>query len=401
MWFRIVYTCFVVCSIFLGSLYIGPMTLRQITTAFMFVFCIKEQRNIWYEKSWIFYLLFLLIFGFSSLINGYGGQFLKELIGYYFVAFIGCWATVIIRKKYDISLFIYTIIIVGVFNAIITIFQAFGVPWALSIGYKMNLNEIESLSDKMIYGSVLSSSIPGLIGATSNGYFLLISSVLSTYLIIAKTSVLKYIPFIVCFIGSFMCQQRMAFFINVVFFTYFLINYFKNLDKWRKLLLIINIMLCCFYIIPNFLNFSEQNEMRYSTLGVDGTGRERIYDITKDYIDKHLINANIYHFRAINGFSPHILFYNMMIYGGVFGFIFVFVALVIHVNKSIKIIFKRFNRSTIIDILIAVSLLGFIANSLTHNTSIITGDVLYWMLWGGICMLNNNLKKELDINKKQ
>lgn len=89
-----------------------------------------------------------------------------------------------------------------------------------------------------------------------------------------------------------------------------------------------------------FVDYSNQNDMRYSSVGIDGTGREDIYKHAIKYIESNLFLANIFDFRNRFGYSPHMLFYNMIIYGGLGGFVCVVVALSIHIKASIIAIFK-------------------------------------------------------------
>lgn len=388
MWFRIIYILFVISSLTLGSVYVGPLSMRHIFSLVMLFMCVKEERALWIDRSFRIFIVFFLCFAVSSFSYGYIEDFLKISVAYYAVAFIGLWATVIMCERYWSLSPIHTIIWLGVIDGIITILQAYSNPVAIVIGNYFCPEEVEMMTEKIISGEFASWSIMGVFGAVYNGYFLLVASILALFYVISYKSVFRLFPYVVCFVASFVCQQRFPFIINVCFLVYFLYKYLGLLSYGKKILLIVSIVAMVAYVLPMFVRFSMQNDMRYSTIGMEDTGRLIIYEEAKTYVSSHLLTANIFDFRAIYGASPHMLFYNMLIYSGIIGFVFLCSIVFIHIKKSIFALFNRLCYSNAAQFCFAGALLAFTCNSLTHNASFVSGDILYWMLWGGVLASN-------------
>lgn len=388
MVFKICYILFLISSIVLGSQYIGFISFRQLFALVMFCLCIREPKNLLNENSNKFFLAFVLLFGFTSVLHGYAEDYLKTVLAYYFVAFVGLWSTMLAFKKSYGMVFVHTLVTIGLFDAIITILQSFANPIALSVGFMFASEEIEFITDRFNEGEFVSMALMGIFGAVYNGYFLLVSAILSTVYILHYKHCIKFVPFILCIIGSFMCQQRAPFIILIVFIGFFLIKYSRHLKPIHKFMFFIIAIVAIIYIYPMFVEFSEKNNMRYSSTGLDGTGREHIYKLASEYILNNFFTGNIYDFKNIYGHLPHMLFYSMIIYGGIFGFISVTVALFIQIRKSLSAILRPLNAENIMSLSVSCALIAFTANSFTHNYSIVSGDILYWILWGGVLSLN-------------
>lgn len=382
MAFRIVYILFLLSSLALGSIYIGPVTFRQLFALIMLIFCFKKTSRVLMDTSLKFFVVFSFIFGITSILHGFFSDYFRVLVGHYFVAIIGFWSTVIAYREGNVKDFFHAFVVLGMFNALITILQAFGNPLAMTISAFFSPIEVEKISESFIDGDFASFSLSGIFGATSNGYYLLVASIMSLFYIFNYKHILKFIPFAICFIGSFLCQQRTPFFVNCIFIVFFIIKIFNFLTAKYKVLLLIGVCISVVYLIPWFIEFSTQNDMRYSSLGSDSTGRDYIYQHAITYIDQNFVSANIFGFRKIYGFSPHMLIYNMFIYGGFLGFLCIAITLFIQLMKTIKVILMPLTKDNSLLFLASGAFLAFTANSITHNTSIVTGDVLVWVLWG-------------------
>ena len=382
MYFRIIYILFLVSSLVLGSIYIGSVSCRQLFTIIMLVFCLKETKKIWIDKCFKYFLIFSFFFGMTSFYHGYFSEFAKLFVAYYLVALVGFWATVIIYKKGYIMDCFHTIVALGVFDAFITTLQSFGNPLAMDVGLIFAPEEVEKMARSVMEGELVSMAIMGIFGAVYNGYYLLVASVIALLYVFKHKTLIKFIPFGICFIGSFLCQQRSPFFINCLFLSFFILKYFKSLSLSYKIVLFAVIILVISFLLPLFIKFSIQNDMRYSSIGLEGTGREEIYQFAETYILENLISANIFDFRQIYGYSPHMLIYNMLIYGGVLGFVFITISLILQLKKTILSVLKPLKKDNALLFFASGAFLAFTANSLTHNSSIVTGDLLIWVLWG-------------------
>lgn len=392
MYFRIIYILFLVSSLVLGSIYIGPVSCRQFVTIFMLVFCFMETKRILLDKCFKYFLMFSLFFGFTSFYHGYFSEFAKFFVAYYLVALVGFWATVIIYNKGYIMDCFHTIVALGVFDALITALQSFGNPLAMALGLIFAPEEVEKMEGSVMEGEFVSMAIMGIFGAVYNGYYLLVTSVIALLYVFKYKKIIKFLPFVICFIGSFLCQQRSPFIINCLFLGFFVLKLFKSLSLSYKILLLSVMFLCISIFLPMFVDFSAQNDMRYSSIGLDGTGREEIYQFAESYILQNLVSANIFDFRKIYGYSPHMLIYNMLIYGGVLGFVFITISLILQLKKTILSVLKPLKKDNALLFFASGAFFAFTANSLTHNSSIVTGDLLIWVLWGCVYASSQSTK---------
>ena len=382
MAFRIVYILFLLSSMTLGSIYIGPVTFRQLFALIMLILCFKKTSRVLMDTSLTFFVAFSFIFGITSILHGFFNDYFRFIVGHYFVAIIGFWSTVIAYREGNVKDFFHAFVVLVMFDALITILQAFGNPLAMTIGAFFSPIEVEQMSKSLIEGDFVSFSLSGIFGATTNGYYLLVASIMSLFYIFDYKHILKFVPFAICFIGSFFCQQRTPFFVNCIFIVFFIIKIFNSLTAKYKVLLLMGVCIGVVFLIPWFIEFSTQNDMRYLSLGTDSTGRDKIYQNAITYINQNYISANIFEFRRIYGHSPHMLIYNMFIYGGIFGFLCLAITLFIQIIKTIKVILTPLTKENSLLFLASGAFLAFTANSITHNTSIVTGDVLVWVLWG-------------------
>ncbi len=350
--------------------------------------CIKESKKIWVEKTWVIYIMFVFWFGFNSCASGYSSNFLRQLIGFYLVAYIGSWSTHILIKKYNVKILIYTIIVLGIIDAVVTILQYYNNPVATAIGLFLVPHDAENLLSSIDRG--VNISIPGMFGFVNNGYFLLIAYVFSLYLIIKNKNWFKFLPLILLFLACFLSQQRSPFYISLLITVLFIFKYFKHLKGIKKNSLVLVTILVLVYIVPKIINFSVTNNLRYTSFGMEGTGREKIYQEAYNYILNNKLDANIYDYINKTGTLPHFLFFNMFIYGGLLGFIPIMIVFIIHFSTSIKIVLMKSIKHTVVNLIFALALLAFTGNSLTHNDSIVNASFLYWIIWTALSTCGNN-----------
>lgn len=390
MLFRITYILFLVSSITLGSIYIGSFSCRQLLTIVMLICCLKESKGVWTDKCINYLFLFSVFFGITSFYYGHFSEFFKFFVGYYVVAWIAMWSTTITFKRNNSNDCVNTLVCIGLFDSVITILQSVGNEMALALGFVFAPEEAETLMDSVVQGELINNSIMGIFGAVSNGYYLLVASILSLIYVIKGRNVFRYLPFMLCFVASFMCQQRSPFFINILFTTFFIFKSQHHLTPIKKIIRSLIVVLVCAFFVSAFVDFAEHNNMRYFSLAMDDDGREDIYTNCREYLKDNILFANIFEYRRLYQYSPHNLLYNMLIYGGIFGFVPIFVALWIQVKTSLQAVWLFSIRENIVKFVSAGALLAFTANSLLHNASIITGDVLLWVLWGAVISLMRN-----------
>ena len=169
------------------------------------------------------------------------------------------------------------------------------------------------------------------------------------------------------------------------------IKLFSNVNIFLKFISLFAATACLAYFVRYAISFSEVAGMRYSTLVMDSTNRDYVYTAAFKYIADNPIFSNIYDFRQKNGFSPHNLFLNAYIYGGIGTFITILALLISQIKSVWHYFLGKLSLSNVALFIMICAYFACTFNGLTHNESIITGNTLIWCLWGGIVAM---LKEE-------
>ena len=109
--------------------------------------------------------------------------------------------------------------------------------------------------------------------------------------------------------------------------------------------------------------------------------RIQIYSAAKEYFKNNLLYGGIWGFREYTGKSPHNLFLNSLAYTGIFGSFFMFYIIIIQIRECLNL--KELLSSSVLSFIL-LSYLAIMVNSFTHNMSIVTGDIIFWIMWGAI-----------------
>ena len=233
MKYKIVYLLFLVSAFLYGSFHVaGPVTLRHVATILMFAVCLIESKSIYIDKYLKGYFVFVAFWLISSLATGYIIDFFKDFIGYVFVAYVGYWATVILKKKYDsLHLLVYALVFIGMFDAVVTACQSLYIPVFDSFLERLHLGIVdEDFLSKQTRGiNMMFIAIPGLYGTpVNNGHYLLISFIASFALQRRRFRPVGHMFSIVILVGLFFCQQRGPFYVGVLLFVFILYaTYFR------------------------------------------------------------------------------------------------------------------------------------------------------------------------------
>ena len=116
----------------------------------------------------------------------------------------------------------------------------------------------------------------------------------------------------------------------------------------------------------------------------DNSIREYLFSNTLNFISEHPFLGGMSSFVRMNGFPPHNIFLNAFVEAGICGFI---LSLCIYI-KQMKTSFKLNNARRVS--LIAFAFIAYMLNSLLHNDSILSGDVVAWILWAMVFSLSKN-----------
>ncbi len=395
--YRFLFICFLWAIIFLGSIYVGPATPRQYMAIVMTVACILNSRYLRHHnhRLILLYIVFLFFHGLSSCLEGSTASFFRDVISKYLVAIVAYYATVIYYRKY--ATFrdpVNAILLFGVVNAVVTILQFIGNPIGIGAGYVFldTSNEVKFYQfQHMLDGG--GYALFGILGdPVLNGYVSLLMPLLTLDKIYCagKTVNKKYrqggfwLMWVLFMFSLFTVQERSAFFIAGAFSML----YFFHESKLRlsTLFLALIIALAVILFLPHLLNSDIVVNSRFADQGEDV--RVGIYSRSGEFIIQHLLFGGKE--SAINYIDtmPHDFILNSFIYGGLFGGLIVLYIILKQFLVSYRLYRKDF------EIGIVLCFVGYTLNGLAHNPSIVTGDVLIWMLWAMVYMNNINLKSD-------
>ncbi len=380
--YKVTYILFLLSAFLYGSLPIGPLTLRQIMAVIMFIVCFIKDKRFYVDKYLKVYFIFVAFWFFSSFATGHIMDFLHDLVGYVFVAYVGYWAIIILKRKYNaLHILVYTLVFLGVFDALVTVTQSLYVPVFDSFLERLHLGIVdEEFLAKQARGvDMIGISIPGLYGSpVTNGHYLLVSFIASFALQRYRFKPLGYVFSVIIFIGLFFCQQRGPFYVGILMLFFLLFkSYFTERPPVVKTLFLLFVAIIGVLVIPSYIENLSLLESRM-TLDAGEDSRTVIYSNTFDWIMDNPLGG-FYVLHEIK--DPHNFFLNAFVYGGWLGGLFVIYVLFIQLKSIVKTCMGKVNEQTYLTFILAVAYLGVTGNSMVHNISIITGNIGTWMVW--------------------
>ena len=382
MKFKIVYLLFFLfCIVYPYKVIAGPITFRHVVSLFMLGLCIYEGFQS--DKYLYLYYAFVLLFGISSVAMGHAGDYFRGLFGTYISMIAAYAATYILIKKYDgTNLLVWTIVCIGILNAVVTIGQFF--EW--SITEKLcSILKVE-VDDK--YVSIIESqesdsnslSLPGLLSSLNNGYFLSATALL----ILFNRKCNFYINFLLWLVvigASFVAQERAGFMIAIVFSAFIVGDYYFSKSKTAGFFALVIIMIVSASAIYAFLDDILASELRY-TKGLEGDARGEYRSVTWDYI-LHNPMGGFFEFESEGHHHPHNFFLNTFLFGGFFGGICLIVLLIFQIIKIVPYLFRNKDSEEAQWAFIwGLMYIDYTINSMVHNPSIVQGVVPFFIWWG-------------------
>lgn len=386
MKFKLLYCSLLILTLVFGGVHAGSslLSIRNVSMIVMLLICYKETNEVWMQKYFQIYLLFISFFGLGSLVHGYFPEYLKYVIGYYFACYIWCWATEILIYKYDSKCtLIYTLLAIGAIDVFFTIAQYYHFDMAFNLSIFLNIDDEERISGVLeTYNGVLNrTSLPGILGPVYNGYFLAVCSIIVLFFMSERLFFITIILWAFYVFGLYCVMQRAAIIAGIVPSLFYIIMYCKNkVSIMKKLILFSFIFSVGIYLLFYGLNMSDEfNNSRYASY--DWNNRSDVFDFAIHYIEQNFIFANYYDMMSKTDMPPHNLFMNSIVFGTFFGALAVMYLIFRHLLLSLKIIIEEIRTiDDNKDILFSLAGLAYFVISLTHNNSIVTGDVLFWLL---------------------
>lgn len=383
---------------FYGGMHLGGtgMTPRHLAGLLLLIACVVKDRKIYLDKVWLLYFVFIFFFFLCTAINSHSSEFYQLLFSSFTIAYIACWATIILVREGNYKVLLSLFVVVGLIDGVTTIFQALNITYYNTIMQLFMISFDEVYEEDMLRHStdeVIGFSIPGLFNsAVVNGYFLMTASILSLAYQKDGLKPLRLIPFVVLIVSLFMAQQRSPFFLGIIFtvFIFVKIGLLRQKSLFRNVFVMLFLGIVAIFGLSYLIRFSEANDMRYVD-ALSETGREGIYGFWGQYLSENMFFPDLYGAMKTNGHFPHNLFYNMLAYGGIFGFMALLVILIRQLSFTISNMLKK-NSNKLEFVILSCAFLAYIANSLTHNGSIVNGDSFYWILWAAVstlpCVIN-------------
>lgn len=377
--------------IFTGSnIRIGGVMLRYIVALLLLLNVMFNSMRIYFDKTTTLFLLFIFSYGVSCIATGFLSDFLTQLYYTYFIAFFACLLSLLFLKRDSsfIKPITYLILAIGALDVVVTYSQfIFKDDWYQPIEqfFRFPVWDVmeEAVDNKFARLEAMDMTLPGILGnGVYNGYFLSVCAVLSMVFVIRSKNALFYIIPFFYILGSFVCQQRGPLFISLFVIAMVSLRLFKEFSSRSRFVLYIFLSVGVVMAVSLLSNLSTLLGLRYSSTGLDATGRDTMVANAIDYIMSHPFIANPFELLAEKKHMPHNIFINAYVYGGILSFIVILLILFFQFKTFIKIVKNNVDRQNAYYYVFAWAWAAFTMNGLLHNRSIITGDYMIWMIWG-------------------
>lgn len=381
----IFFLAFILSITLLGSIIVGPLSIRVYATVAMFIYLLFSNRKnnfIHLNHSYLkLYILFLVLMGLSQLIVGeiIEYQYFKKLLAYHFVCIITFLAIErFVNNRTDVSIVILLLTCVMLLNNITTILQFIGNNIGWSIGqFFGDISENVDFAES--HDTILGfSRTPGIFGnVVNNAFAIAVFSPLSLCLLNNNTKgflkIFALVSYIIAFVACFMTQQRAAFYLILLCFAVYLFSAIKKHS-------FIFIILCLSAVLSIMgLNLSDIDFGRLSETTNDV--RIGLYKHAFAFIAEHPFFGGPMTFQRIAGLSSHNVALDSWIFAGFFGFI----TMMILILKTVVIAIKTVIRGLTVNgqdrdmIFCSIAVINAMAYGFTHNTSYLTGNVIIFI----------------------
>lgn len=389
----VLFCIFLISVFFLGSLVIGPASIRVLMTILTFGLLIIHNKKLFRLRLSndliVLYCCYLLCMSLAMFFNGEFSEYgvIKVLLAFHFVCIVSYYAVrYYVNNTKSLSIVGKILIAAVILNSVVTILQYIGssIGWGLNLALTGYRNEmVVDYSDSVAEGETMLglARTPGLLdSAVANGMFISSLGILPFIYLSKikkeKSMLLKiscWISLALSAIACFMCQERAALLMFAAALLYLLWNQTKN-----KIVIILAIVGGIFYF--STYTITDMSILgRFTDFSVDDDLRSDIWNTAQTYIADNLMWGGPLHFLQKAGHFPHNFFYNALIYGGLLGGIFVIVVFFKIVIRAIKSLRKG---SSSEEIVYAIALLSYLMQGMFHNASLVTGSVTIFVLLG-------------------
>lgn len=375
-----------------GTIYLGDigLTVRHIAVIFIFIFlCIKFFSEKWSNKIpriYIkFYLLYLLVLAIALFFNGdfVSYNYLKLLLSLHFVSIVTFFAVdYFVNNRSSILLVSIAFMFLLLVDSFVTFLQYNNDPIGWAIGmYFSDIEDSESFFSN--HDTSLGTSVtPGIFGHVVNNATFLASLIPFGVVIISnKTSnlfvkVLTVLCLILLTLGVFFTQQRVAFYLVILFFLLII----WTLVRKNPLKAVAISLLILLPVIVYYIDFIINVDLGRLANSEQGDTRLKLYSSAVNYISENFFFGGPTGFEKITGYSAHNIILDSFINAGLFGFctaMLLYVYTIIHSLKSFRIYLKKRDFA---GIACHSSLLIVMFLAMFHNVSFLTGDAIIFVV---------------------
>jgi hypothetical protein len=209
-----------------------------------------------------------------------------------------------------------------------------------------------------------------------------------------KISVYNWLLFAVLFFALFLVQERSGLGAAILgAFLYIMVN---TVNSKNAIFRLVFVFVIAIVVISRYGGgLVDWREMRYSTVGFEDVGRANLSMKGWHYFLDNLMGG-IDGFHAAGNRDPHTVFVNVFLYGGMFGGLVALGIIFSQLRKVLQILYESFrkkNHSLMLNVY-NVAFFCYILNSFFHNASLVSGDVMTFLLFGGVNVLLEMEKAE-------
>lgn len=376
--------------IVLGGFFVGPASLRVYATVLMFFYILANIKRfkslgvVPISKSYIkLYVAFLLIFFFCLIVTGdiesYG--LIRRILAYDFVCIVTFFAIYLkVNNDTQIRYIVLFLLAICLFDAIITILQMSGQEIGWTIGHLIKPFEDDAAEIAERNSDIVAISIaPGIFGNVVSNAFVLASFaplVFSYYRLENKISFILSIVFtIVGVVAIFLTQQRAASYLFLMSLSVYLFT--VVIKKPGYLLLLIAVLTLVGSEISGFLSGIDLGRL---VSGHDDS-RSSMFKYAIEFIPNHFLFGGISDFTSVTGLSAHNILLDSFIFAGVGGFITLMTFDIrIGLLCARKVSSYINGKCSLMTFALAMAMATCTLYGFTHNTSVLTGDVVVFIL---------------------
>lgn len=354
----------------------------------LFFACLIEERGkFWIDKYFSIYLIYIFFYWLSTLVEGYAVEGFHRIVGDFFVAYVAYWSTrILCEKHHSLSVLVGSLLFIGFIDAGVTICQVFHLSFLDGFLNAFNLISYEPLKDADFSNrEMMGLAIAGAMSSpVANGHLLMLVSILSLYFLNNRIGILYLFLFIILIVGSFFAQLRTSFFLAVILSLFVLYRFISTKRGPISIILLLGFFFLLAYGGIKLYGLIADGTNRYADLGLQLNDRDIIYSSALNFIGEHPLFGFYNTFVDVYKMYPHNFFLNAYLHSGILGFVAIMVLVFLQLALSIKHCLVRSKQVRLEIIVLSVAFIALFGNGMTHNISLASGDVMAWLIWGGL-----------------